>query len=167
MDSKTSMGILGFKDAFEGNYKYLVRNNVNDLEVLEKEFDDAYIVNDSFKKIVSEFVMAYDCADVLHSLVGKAAFLMAIAELSSKAKMEKYGNDGNLYMVMNLDTQEKQYFQAGSAFEAMSKFKYSMGVKNGKVKDIPIDKTTSGKCLSMTINGEVWSCVNRKPNGKW
>ena len=164
MTVKAGMYARGFKDKFEGNYNYLVRNSVN-TEAMEKEFNDTYAANKYFKTMADVF--AEDRVDVLIKPVSKAAFMMAMWEMIGETRMEKFGNDGARYMVMNLDTQEKQYFQAKSAFEAMSKFKYSMGVKNGKINDLLINKTDSGHSLYMEINGETWACINRKPNGKW
>lgn len=162
-----TLNIWEFKRKFDANYNFMRSggNRISGFSELVNEFDYMWDQSEKFQNFVCEFVkIRKDGIDTSNEM---AAFILTMYDLIDKAKMDKYGNDGNLYMVMNLDTQEKQYFQAKTALEAMQKFKCSMGWKNGKVNDLPINKTESGHCLYMEINGEVWSCVNRKTDGNF
>lgn len=167
MDIRTGMGIMDFADKFDGNWDYLDRNSINGIETMAKEFDDAYVENSSFKAMADAFVTLEKYDEALMTAIGKAAFMMATNDIINETRIKKYGNDGMRYVVKNLDTQVEMLFQARSAYEAMSKFKYTMGWRDGSVNDLHINKTESGHCLYMNINGETWCCINRKPDGKW
>ena len=162
-----TLNIWEFANKFNENHRFMMNdgNKMDGFSELVDQFENEWDRSENFQKFVCEFVkIRKDGIDTSNEM---AAFVLTMYDLMNKAKMDKYGNDGNLYMVMNLDTQEKQYFQAKTALEAMQKFKYSMGWENGKVNDLPINKTESGRCLYMEINGETWACVNRKTDGNF
>lgn len=61
--------------------------------------------------------------------------------------------------VINLDTGEILYFDALTAYEAMQKLLYYLGLKDISINDT-INKTISGQTLYFEYDGKTWGIEN-------
>lgn len=59
--------------------------------------------------------------------------------------------------VQNIDDNKTLYFDAQTAYEAMSKLVYYLKTVNGKQAEIPINKTESNRFLYVIHNGKTYS----------
>lgn len=62
--------------------------------------------------------------------------------------------------VTNLDTGATWGFVAKTAYEAMTKLKYTLDVSFTDPNAV-INKTESGRCLYMDHGGNIWAVVNK------
>lgn len=60
----------------------------------------------------------------------------------------------------NLDTHQWLYFTARTPYEAMEKLLYTLNLKR-KDTSAKIQLIGGGRTLSITHNGETWSCLNK------
>ena len=61
--------------------------------------------------------------------------------------------------VFNLNTGTVWGFSAKTPYEAMTKLKYTLDLRN-KDPNAKINKTESGTCLYMDHSGNTWSVIN-------
>lgn len=61
-------------------------------------------------------------------------------------------------IVRNIDSGQSLYFDAKTPYEAMSKLKYFLGLKNKSDEECKINKTESGNFLYLVFDKETY-CV--------
>lgn len=61
-------------------------------------------------------------------------------------------------IVRNIDSGQSFYFDAKTPYEAMSKLKYFLGLKNKNAEECKIEKTESGNFLYLVFGEETY-CV--------
>lgn len=69
--------------------------------------------------------------------------------------------NSKLYRIHNMNTGAGWCFTAQTPYEAMTKLRYYLAIKDAKANDCVINKSESGKHLYLDYNDETWAVRNK------